>query len=155
MLDCVLLFRPHALAWVFIMERMVEKFTPTAKIFVLMKLWGKRLSECLERRERVTFANSNLNNAQAFTRIKDAYLRTKGIHLKTEAKYQIEYTSYMANLGKCLKEKSYPTAGEKSVPGIRILFNEAAILCEKNPEFQSSLIVAFVQSYCLQGKVWF
>ena len=51
-----------------------------------IKLWGKRLSECLERRERVTFANSDLNDTQAFTRIKDVYLGPEGIQLKTEAK---------------------------------------------------------------------
>ena len=117
-----------------------------------IKLWGKRLSECLERRERVTFANSDLNDAQAFARIKDAYLGPEGIQLKTEAKCQIEYASHMAKLDKCLKEKSHPTVGEKSVPGIRTLFNEAAVLCEKNPEFQSSLIVALFKAAVCKEK---
>eukprot|EP00957_Ditylum_brightwellii_P152853 11634313-Ditylum_brightwellii.AAC.1 len=52
-----------------------------------------------------------------------------------------------------LKHKTYQTIGYDLISGIQDLFNTAADLCEKNPQFQSSLIVVLFKAAVTKEKI--
>eukprot|EP00957_Ditylum_brightwellii_P109771 8372336-Ditylum_brightwellii.AAC.1 len=83
-----------------------------------------------------------------FTQVLD----NAGLALREEARGQVEYCRYMACLDRYLEHKIYQTIGYDSVPGIWALFNNVADLCEKNPKFQSSLIVALFEAAVAKEK---
>ena len=90
---------------------------------------------CFDRRKKQVLTSSDLDNARSILKVADSQLRLASLLLKEEVKHQLDYASYMATLYKCLEKKSYPTIGDKSVPGIQTLFSKAAKLCKKNPKF--------------------
>eukprot|EP00957_Ditylum_brightwellii_P173937 13242110-Ditylum_brightwellii.AAC.1 len=51
-----------------------------------------------------------------------------GQQLKEEAAVQVKYCEYMLSLSERLPHKSYDSNGEGSVPGLPVLFKEAATL---------------------------
>ena len=114
--------------------------------------WGKTLTQCLERRDRSVLTASDLDDAAKFTLVPDNHLGPAGIALKEEAARQVEYGKFMSQLDTHLVYKSYSKVGNDSVPGPKTLFNEAADLCEKNPKFQSSLIVALLKAAMAKEK---
>eukprot|EP00957_Ditylum_brightwellii_P201478 15325830-Ditylum_brightwellii.AAC.1 len=86
------------------------------------------------------------------TQVPDNMLGPAGLALKKEARGQVEYCRFMACLDRHLEHKTYQTIGYDLVLGIYTLFNNAAALCEKNPNFQSSLIVALFKSAVAKEK---
>ena len=62
--------------------------------------------------------------------------------MKEEAKAQVAYRVYMAQLSKNLPKKTYKTIGENSVPGLDTLIANIVQLCDDNPDFISGLSVA-------------
>eukprot|EP00957_Ditylum_brightwellii_P110126 8399205-Ditylum_brightwellii.AAC.1 len=93
---------------------------------------------------------SNLDDAIRFTQVLDNKLGPAGLALNEEARGQIEYGRHMACLDRHLEHKTYQTIEYNLVPCMWALFKNAADLYEKNPKFQSSLIVALLKAVVVQ-----
>eukprot|EP00957_Ditylum_brightwellii_P209966 15364431-Ditylum_brightwellii.AAC.1 len=87
-----------------------------------------------------------------FIPVLDNKLGPAGLALKEEARGQVEYGRYMAHLEGHLEHKTYQSIVYVLVPGIWALFNNTADLCEKNPKFQSSLVVALFKAAVAKEK---
>ena len=119
---------------------------------VAIDKWGKTIDRCLERREKGTFTLSDADDAKKFGMTPDNLLSVAGRALKQEAKAQVEYHKHLLRLDRQIKVKTYQSIGEESVPGMHTLFKDAVQICEKNPGFEDSLIVALFRAAVAKGK---
>ena len=74
------------------------------------------------------------------------------MELKEEALAQVVYGKFMSKLTEDLPFKTFKSIGEQSAPGVDTLFQDAAELYEKNPDFSSSLSVAILRGAVTKAK---
>jgi len=86
------------------------------------------------------------DEAKSFGKTGDKFFTPAGLELKEEAKAQVDYCSYMAKLAKRMPDKTFKAIGEDAAPGMVTLFENLAEACKKNPNFQSSLVVAMLKA---------
>ena len=77
----------------------------------LMNKWTPVLHRCEERKLRDVLTDSDLSDANFFTKNENQQLTPAGMELKTEAQGQIVYGSYMAYFCKRIPPQSFKTIG--------------------------------------------
>ena len=53
--------------------------------------------------------------------------------MREEAIAQVAYAKHMSKFAEHLKDTKYQTIRDNSVPDMKVLFEQAADLCERNP----------------------
>ena len=69
-----------------------------------------------------------------------------------QAKAQVEYDRHMSQLSAKLKTKTFRLASKDSCSGMDILFKNAKQLCNNNPKFNDSVIVALFRAVIAKNK---
>ena len=114
--------------------------------------WAKIIARGIERRDKGVLTDSDVDDAAKLVKIAEKYLAPKGRKLREEAIAQVAYAKHMSKFSQQLKDTKYQTIGDNSVPGMKVLFEQAADLCERNPKFEGSLIVALFKAAVAKEK---
>ena len=136
--------------------------------------WYLVISKCIERRNKEQLIKADEVEAKKFIQTPTVTLTLSGRALKEEAKAQVEYMKSMTRLDRDLRcvlvcifiniliqctnnsyiylfllshsVKTYKKNDDESVPGMRVLFDKAAELCEKNPKMANSLVITLLKA---------
>jgi len=110
---------------------------------VTLDKWYADLDRCLDRRNRQVITARDNADALLFTKKTQSEFTPAGIELMEEAKALVDYYSYMSRTRLPAATVRSISGGE--VPAVKTVFDKAADLYEKNPEFRSSVIVALLK----------
>ena len=104
---------------------------------VSIENWAKIISRAIESIDKGVLTDSDFDDAAKLVRFADILLGPKGIRLKEEATAQVAYGKHMSNFAGKLQGTKYQKIGDDSVPGMQVLFEQAADLCKTNPRFKA------------------
>ena len=96
--------------------------------------WAKNIARGIKRRDKGVLTDSDVDGAAKLVKIGDKYLAPKGRQLREEATAQVAYAKRMSKFSEHPKDTKYQTIGDNSVPGMKVIFEQAADLCETNPK---------------------
>eukprot|EP00957_Ditylum_brightwellii_P178696 13611206-Ditylum_brightwellii.AAC.1 len=113
------------------------------------------MSQLMQNKERTksTLTTIDCENTKSLIEVRDIFLTKSGKQLKEEAKTQVEYYKYIAQLPKSIKSKlKYEVAAPGGVPRNTSFLKDASNVYESYPEFRDSLVVGLLKAAISRTK---